>query len=64
MVEIESRLAFQDNTIHELDRVVVSQARRIEELEKALKVLVKRLLSLEEASGQAGGEDVEPPPHY
>lgn len=57
-------MAFQDNTLHELDKVVVSQAKRIDELERALKVLVKRLLSLEEASGQAGGEDSEPPPHY
>jgi len=46
IVELETRLAFQDYTIEELNEVLVSQQRQIDRLEKDFKVIQKRLKQL------------------
>lgn len=60
ITELESRVAFQDQTIHNLDEVVRLFSSRVEQLEKRVSELADRL--------RAGGEEVgphdEPPPHY
>jgi len=43
IVELETRLAFQDDTIEELNEVLVSQQRQLDRLEKDFKVIQKRL---------------------
>jgi len=59
-MELESRVAFQDRTIQDLDEVVRVFSNRVEKLEKHLSELVGEL--------RAGREDVGPhdekPPHY
>ncbi|EKT4465093.1 SlyX family protein [Pseudomonas juntendi] len=62
VVELESRQAFQDDTIQALNDVVVEQARVIERLQLQMAELIKRY---EEMVGQYGSEGEEaPPPHY
>ncbi|MBF8722048.1 MULTISPECIES: SlyX family protein [Pseudomonas] len=62
VVELESRQAFQDDTIQALNDVVVEQARVIERLQLQVAELIKRY---EEMVGQYGSEGEEaPPPHY
>ncbi|MDD2136663.1 SlyX family protein [Pseudomonas kurunegalensis] len=62
IVELETRQAFQDDTIHALNDVVVEQARVIERLQSQMAELIKRY---EEMVGQYGSEGEEaPPPHY
>ena len=62
VVELESRQAFQDDTIQALNDVVVGQARVIERLQLQMAELIKRY---EEMVGQYGSEGEEaPPPHY
>lgn len=62
VMELESRLAFQDDTIQALNDVLVAQQRSIERLELQITALIKRQ---EEMGGQGDGfaED-SPPPHY
>jgi len=62
ITELESRLAFQDDTIQALNDVLVVQQRVVERLQLQLAALVKRQ---EELVGQfeTFEEDV-PPPHY
>lgn len=62
ITELESRLAFQDDTIQALNDVLVVQQRVVERLQLQLAALAKRQ---EELVGQFGAfeEDV-PPPHY
>lgn len=59
-MELESRVAFQDETIRNLDEVVRVFSERVERLERRLAELADRL--------RTGREDVgphdEPPPHY
>ncbi|WP_087502837.1 SlyX family protein [Pseudomonas sp. SID14000] len=62
VVELETRQAFQDDTIHALNDVVVEQGRVIERLQLQMAELIKRY---EEMVGQYGSEgDEAPPPHY
>ncbi len=61
--DLESRLAFQDDTIQALNDVLVVQQRLVERLQLQLEVLAKRQ---EELLGELGsvGDDEAPPPHY
>ncbi|MCE1114199.1 MULTISPECIES: SlyX family protein [Pseudomonas] len=62
IVELETRQAFQDDTIQALNDVVVEQGRVIERLQLQVAELIKRY---EEMVGQYGSEGEEaPPPHY
>ncbi|PTU53583.1 hypothetical protein DBB42_03740 [Pseudomonas plecoglossicida] len=62
VVELETRQAFQDDTIQALNDVVVEQGRVIERLQLQMAELIKRY---EEMVGQYGREgDEAPPPHY
>jgi len=62
IMELESRLAFQDDTIQALSDELVEQNRRIERMQLQLTVLARRQ---EELSGQEGiAEDEAPQPHY
>ncbi|GLH32544.1 MULTISPECIES: SlyX family protein [Pseudomonas] len=62
IVELETRQAFQDDTIQELNDVVVEQGRVIQRLQLQMAELIKRY---EEMVGQYGSEGEEaPPPHY
>lgn len=63
IAELESRIAFQDNTIEELNAVVTQQQRQIDQMEKSLSVLKDHLKNL--VSSNIASEDEEtPPPHY
>ncbi|WP_144174791.1 SlyX family protein [Pseudomonas sp. Kh13] len=62
VVELETRQAFQDDTIQALNDVVVEQGRVIERLQLQMAELIKRY---QEMVGQYGSEgDEAPPPHY
>jgi len=58
---LESRLAFQDDTIETLNRTVTEQWAKIDALTRQLVVLGERL---QEAESQMPRPVNEPPPHY
>ena len=60
--DLESRLAFQDDTIQALNDVLVAQQRGLERMQLQLAALAKRQ---QESSNQFDmAEDEAPPPHY
>ncbi|NER59823.1 hypothetical protein G3435_07185 [Pseudomonas sp. MAFF212428] len=62
VTELESRLAFQDDTLLALNDVLVEQQRVVERLQLQMGALLKRY---EEMVGQYDSSDEEsPPPHY
>ncbi len=62
VTELESRLAFQDDTLLALNDVLVEQQRVVERLQLQMAALLKRY---EEMVGQYGvSEEEAPPPHY
>jgi len=63
MIELETRIAYQDHTIGELNEVVTNQQQQIDQLEKAVEQL-RRHLKQSSSSGLARPEEESPPPHY
>ena len=63
ITDLESRLAFQDNTVDELNRVVIEQGDRIARLEAMLRRLREQVEGLMPLLNAAPGEEA-PPPHY
>ena len=62
ITDLESRLAFQDDTIQALNDVLVAQQRELERLQLQVAALARRQ---EEIGGQLdAAEDEAPPPHY
>ena len=62
VTELESRLAFQDDTLLALNDVLVEQQRVVERLQLQMGALLKRY---EEMVGQyESNEEEAPPPHY
>ena len=62
IIDLETRQAFQDDALQELNDVVVEQGRVINRLQLQMAELLKRY---EEMVGQYGSEGEEaPPPHY
>ena len=61
IVELESRQAFQDDTIQALNDALVEQQKLIERLQLQMQALAKRQ---EEVSPFGVGQDEAPPPHY
>lgn len=63
MDELETRLAFQDDTIQALNDAVSRQELELERLRRALELLARRQADLA-ASMPGETEDDQPPPHY
>lgn len=62
LVDLQTRLAFQEQAITELNGVIVNLQREIDQLNIRLGALKDRLNDLEESTGPL--EDQEKPPHY
>lgn len=63
IAELESRLAFQDDTVDSLNRVVSEQDLRIARLEALLKRTREQIELLLPLMHAAPGDEA-PPPHY
>ena len=63
VIEIESRLSFQEHTLQELNDVVTRQQQQIDALVREIQTLTDRLRA---ATPSPIGplEDEKPPPHY
>ena len=62
IADLETRLAFQDDTIQTLNDVLVAQQSSIERLQAQLGMLARRQEDMQSRIG--GEEDEAPPPHY
>jgi len=63
--ELESRMAFQDDLIEDLNRVIARQDRELAELTRRIGELETRIADVLDAAGTPGapaGHEV--PPHY
>lgn len=63
VVELETRVAFQDQTIQELNEVVTRQQHEIDRLTRELEALRERLRGLA-LSPVVPPDEETPPPHY
>jgi len=65
LIELQTRIAFQEDSINQLNQVITKQDADILQLQHQMRLLAKRIdeLSLVQAGG---GEEItnERPPHY
>lgn len=64
VVELETRLAYQDDVVVTLNDVVSRQQRQIDRLEATLRLLLDRVQRLSVLTEGADGNAEERPPHY
>ncbi|KAF1048286.1 MAG: Protein SlyX [Herbaspirillum frisingense] len=63
IIDIETKLAHQEDLVDELNKTVYRQQKKIEELEMLLGALAKRFRELSDASQDRAAAN-EKPPHY
>ena len=64
LVEIETKIAFQEQTIEDLNGVLYEQQQEIERLGSICDALVKRVKELSEFTPGIDAPANEKPPHY
>ncbi len=64
LVNIETKLSFQEDLIEELNKTIYQQQQKIERLEAICEALARQVRSLAEAGGEGKGPANERPPHY
>ena len=62
-IDLETRLAHQDQLLNELNDVVIAQQAKIMQLEELSKALIQRVRASGEGSSESDPSD-ERPPHY
>ncbi|MGB5490544.1 MAG: SlyX family protein [Woeseiaceae bacterium] len=62
-IDLESRLAHQDQLLNELNEVVTSQQGKIMQLDALCKSLIERVRSMSDVA-PGGDSGDERPPHY
>jgi len=63
IIDLQTRVAFQDGLLEELNQVLTSQQQQITRLEMTMGVMKTQIETMQ--STQSEGEQVEPPPpHY
>lgn len=66
IVELQTRIHFQEDTIHKLDEVVIRQGALLDQIQRKLGELEDRIEQLGYERGAAGSmsSSEEKPPHY
>ena len=62
-IDLETKLAHQDQLLNELNDVVTAQQAKIMQLEELCKALIQRVRSVGDGVPEEGSAD-ERPPHY
>lgn len=63
LIEIETKVAYQEHTISELNDVIYRQQQQIDQLERICNALTDRVQDMAESAGAEKG-GYEKPPHY
>jgi len=68
ITDLQARIAFQEDTINELNRQVASLNREVQDMQKQLRLVYKKLDDLVYLADQGQGQGIdtgdERPPHY
>jgi len=64
LIEIETKLAYQEDMVEELNKIITAQQTQLDELTDACRLLIERINEMTD-TGQSGGEQIDAkPPHY
>lgn len=62
--ELETRVAFQEDTLDKLNDIVSAQALEMQKMTRMIKVFSQQVKNLTNDMPTSGPEDEAPPPHY
>lgn len=62
--DLQSRVLFQEDTLQQLDNVVIQQSRQIDLLQQQVKILKDRLEAVRSSPIRPFDPDSDRPPHY
>lgn len=63
LIEIESKLAFHEDLLDDLNQTIYDQQKRIDRLENLVKALIGQVSDLSDTLAERGAAN-ERPPHY
>lgn len=63
IIDLQTKLAFQDSLLEELNQVITDQQKQIDRLQHSIEVLKSQLLSVQ-AHPLLQETNEPPPPHY
>jgi len=61
--ELETQIAFQNNTLQELNDAIIHQQQQIDQLDASVKLIIDKMRSLATDTVKPESEET-PPPHY
>lgn len=66
LIELESKFSFQEDSLQELNEVLIKQQRQLDEMRQLVESLRERIADLEAGGGDGGAPapGSERPPHY
>jgi SlyX protein len=64
LIDIETRIAFQEDMIEELNKTIYQQQKKLERLEATCEALARHISSLAESMSEISPGGSERPPHY
>ncbi|WP_240220586.1 SlyX family protein [Rheinheimera hassiensis] len=64
IIELESKLAFQEDTVNSLSNELLEHQKRIDRLAQQVMLLAEKLRNLPDDQGILRPEEEPPPPHY
>ena len=64
LIELEIKVAYQDDLLHDLNAIVSQQQRQIDRLEQTCKLLHERIVSLSDNRPESAAIEHEIPPHF
>ncbi|MCV6604893.1 MAG: SlyX family protein [Porticoccaceae bacterium] len=64
IIELETKLAYQEDTIQALNQVVCRQQDQLDQLQLACETLIERFKDMDAGGAQGQGGEEPPPPHY
>ena len=63
IIELQTKLAFQEDLLENLNQVITDQQGQIAKLERTVESIIVQIHSMQ-SSGQDNGQQQEIPPHY
>jgi SlyX protein len=63
IIELQTKLAFQEDLLENLNQVITDQQGQIAKLERTVESIIVQMHSMQ-SSGQDNGQQQEIPPHY
>lgn len=63
LIDLETRIAYQEATLRDLNDVIARQQKQIDRLEQTCRALIERLARVA-PGGDKGSPEDEVPPHY